>query len=141
MSTEYRAAAREVTDAAKKTIDHYKPITEVPTGVWLSACAVACMYRAEHPDDEDELITTERLVAVGFGSNGKYELGGSEFPNLRLGLLTWCCDGGVTGGGDPPEPNYWLYFGKQAVLSGRDATMGQLRGLCLALKIELDGAA
>ncbi len=64
MSDELRAAAEEVCREARR-IDHYTPTITIPTSVLLSAAAVACNWRAEHPADDGEPTTEEWLESLG----------------------------------------------------------------------------
>lgn len=129
MSDELLAAAVEVTNT--KSVPPIEDafdaaLVGVPRDAWLSALAVACQYRAEHPADSDEPTTPEWLAAAG-GAADSY--GGFVFsgrgsrPGLVIGVTGNCCM--ISEAGEdvvviPPQP-----------------TRGAVRALCRALGVPL----
>ncbi len=98
----------------------------VPRNSWLSALAVACMYKHDHPADDGEPTDANWLMAVGFSKRDDSVKPYFAIPANGQWLQVW-------------EGRAFLeckYVGDWQ-LPGRYPTRGHVRRLCAALGVPL----
>jgi hypothetical protein len=138
MDEDFRKAALEIVNTeSNPPLDECYGVDAVviPTQSWLSAKAVACMYLAEHPADDDEAADrdwTNKIGGIGWPNVILF----SETSRLNLEIRY-----------DDTNNNVYIYLtscgDEQRVVdigriwNGRGLTRGMVRRLCSALFIPL----
>jgi hypothetical protein len=110
-------------------------LVSVPRNSWLSALAVACQYRAEHPADDDLPVTENWLRSVGFRDYLIADKHCSSFLSLWVEpRLHNCAFLAVHWARDAnPQGHYWSANDFTLYRPAHPKTRGDVRRLCAAL--------